>query len=324
LLSAFLYWFYGLDERTAHDLKKLFIYYLTGNHPDLNYRNVIEAVDKDDADAVEAFIIKKREIPVSKALQHASARGKLKVLAILIDRGFGVNTPFNGWPPLSSAAIEGQYDAAKLLIENGAKVDFKNSSGNTPLMIAAGRGFDRLVKLFISAGADLNCKNKSGLAAVHFVAQNKVKEFAFSRDKSSYSDEESGKYYKVMTALLSAGANPNLYSKDGWTPVFFAISARDPEMVKILIRGGAKVKVKEPRYGGTPLHLAVAYRDYESAEVLIKNGANINAQAKDGRTPLHCAAVIYDKKMMELLIKNRADPEIKDKYGKKPNDYLNR
>jgi len=56
----------------------------------------------------------------------------------------------------------GNLDKVKELIENGADVNAKDRSGNTPLhwMACGGYGHIEIAKLLIDNGADVNAKNK--------------------------------------------------------------------------------------------------------------------------------------------------------------------
>ena len=50
----------------------------------------------------------------------------------------------------------------KLLLFNGAKVNIKNRSGDTPLHIAVERQNQAIVKMLIESGADVNAKTIKG------------------------------------------------------------------------------------------------------------------------------------------------------------------
>jgi ankyrin repeat protein len=69
---------------------------------------------------------------------------------------------------LHEAALYGQYDIAKFLLENGADVDARNPRGETPLFYAEGglimgpnvtTEHKRVAELLRNHGADPNSKN---------------------------------------------------------------------------------------------------------------------------------------------------------------------
>jgi ankyrin repeat protein len=50
----------------------------------------------------------------------------------------------------------------KLLLEKGAKLETKDSFGQTPLSWAAAKGHEAVVKLLLEKGAELETKSNSG------------------------------------------------------------------------------------------------------------------------------------------------------------------
>jgi ankyrin repeat protein len=100
-------------------------------------------------------------------LWQATAIGDLKAIKQLIDSGIDLNKhdPNHGSTPLTIAAFTGQTDAAGLLIDNGAKIDVKNTEGLTPLFIASFFCQVETLELLIEKGADLSIVNKDGLTA---------------------------------------------------------------------------------------------------------------------------------------------------------------
>ena len=70
--------------------------------------------------------------------------------------------PFGGSSPLISAALFGKTDAAKILIDAGADVNFINNDGSTPLHTSAFFCRPEIVKLLLDKHADKTIKNKYG------------------------------------------------------------------------------------------------------------------------------------------------------------------
>lgn len=68
----------------------------------------------------------------------------------------GVNGSANqyGWTALMIVASNGDVSRIRLLVKQGAKVDFRDDSGETALMLAARYGRSRAVKLLLSLAAD--------------------------------------------------------------------------------------------------------------------------------------------------------------------------
>lgn len=58
--------------------------------------------------------------------------------------------------------------------------------------------------------------------------------------------------------MLEAGADPNLVSKDGVGPLFFAIKTQNIEAIKLLIEFGAEIKYRSPKkIDKSPIFMAV-------------------------------------------------------------------
>jgi ankyrin repeat protein len=67
-----------------------------------------------------------------------------------------------GRTPLHLAATHCHVDAARLLIEKGAKIDAKAVGGTTPLDLAAQAGCADMVNLLIAKGAKVNLRDDQG------------------------------------------------------------------------------------------------------------------------------------------------------------------
>jgi ankyrin repeat protein len=67
-----------------------------------------------------------------------------------------------GRTPLHLAATHCHMDAAKLLLDKGAKVDAKAAGGTTPLDLAAQAGCVDMVNLLLAKGAKINARDDQG------------------------------------------------------------------------------------------------------------------------------------------------------------------
>jgi ankyrin repeat protein len=67
--------------------------------------------------------------------------------------------PFGGSSPLISAAVFGKPEAARILIDAGADLNFQNNDGSTALHTAAFFCRPEIVKMLIDKGADKTIKN---------------------------------------------------------------------------------------------------------------------------------------------------------------------
>ena len=200
------------------------------------------------------------------------------------------------------------------------------SSKGTPLVVfAAEKGYRDIVASLIQKGADPNKAdlNTSETALIKAV-----------RNKD---------YEMVKKVLLHYGANPNLDTNQGITPLGLAIEAQDKEMANLLLASGAingisdenlisycfkknPIGVELMLAGGvsanitdkdnnTPLIIAAANGDLESAKQLISYRGNVNVKNKVGMTPLLYSIKGRHKEMTEYLINHGAKINASNIYG---------
>lgn len=135
----------------------------------LNIIRVI-AVNKAEVMAGRAKIIrllsrKMKDTPESINLWKASAAGNLTAIKAALDGGSDLKTldPQYGIDPLGWAALNGQTEAVKLLLEKGANIHNRHKDGSTALHGAAFLGHIDTVKLLLEKGADANIRKPDGV-----------------------------------------------------------------------------------------------------------------------------------------------------------------
>lgn len=104
--------------------------------------------------------------PLFRAIQSKH----FDVAFYLIQRGANVNETVSSWgstAPLFEVVLQrGSPELAEALIAHGAKVDWQDSDGFSPLTLAAMQGNAPMVKSLIRAGANLYLKDKHNLIAL--------------------------------------------------------------------------------------------------------------------------------------------------------------
>ncbi|MGL4898436.1 MAG: ankyrin repeat domain-containing protein, partial [Shewanella sp.] len=83
-------------------------------------------------------------------LHKAAYNGHAKMLRLLsqypgYQQVLNAQGPNNGYTPLHDAVWHGHLEAAKVLVETGARLDLKGYDGNTPLQLAEQNGYSSLV-----------------------------------------------------------------------------------------------------------------------------------------------------------------------------------
>ena len=132
-------------------------------------------VAKDESSAVKLQnqLKASRKNAQQRFVDAVSANDLMKVKAML-KGGAKVNAlaPESGATALCQAALYGHVEMAKLLVENGARVNRSNRDGNAPLHIAAFLCRFEIVDLLIENKADLTKKNRREEAPADVVAGN--------------------------------------------------------------------------------------------------------------------------------------------------------
>jgi len=104
--------------------------------------------------------------------------------------------------------------------------------------------------------------------------------------------------------LLARGANVNAAAPGGMTALFLA-AGRESIYVKRLIELGAEVNVRSLA-GQTPLTVAIRAGKVENVKLLITAGASVNTPGENGKTPLNLAnellnSLLYKQPIAEIV-----------------------
>jgi len=197
---------------------------------------------------------------------------------------------------INRAASEGNIEAVKEYLADGADVNAKDEDGWTVLDNALGSKNEELINFVKANGGKSNADKTISIA-------------------SGIGDLEAVKQH------LATGADVNVKDADGSTPLHYAVSVGEKEVSELLIAHGADVNAKDEDEN-TPLVWAVRGGEKEVTELLIANGADVNAKGGvNVWTPLHDAASFGYKEVVKLLIAKGADLNAKDKNGRTPLDW---
>ncbi|XP_066506402.1 ankyrin repeat domain-containing protein 55 [Hoplias malabaricus] len=96
---------------------------------------------------------------------------------------------------------------------------------------------------------------------------------------------------------------------EGSTPLMHAVSGRQVDTVKLLLKMGASINTQDA-CGRTSLSLATYLGWLEGCVCLLRNGAKQNIPDKNGRLPLHAATAEVDLRLMAVLLQQSTLCEI--------------
>ncbi|HTY95326.1 MAG TPA: ankyrin repeat domain-containing protein [Steroidobacteraceae bacterium] len=116
----------------------------------------------------------------------------------------------------------------------------------------------------------------------------------------------SGQHEAVMAAITSPDLDVNVASPDGSTALLWATYNVDHELVRALLKAGAKANVTN-QFGASPLSEAVKLGDVEMVRMLLEAHADPNSPNQDGQTALMLASSIGSLPIAQMLIARGAN-----------------
>lgn len=127
---------------------------------------------------------------------------------------------------------------------------------------------------------------------------------------------------KALTALLIAGADPNLSIDNKGSVVNFTCALEDTTYIKLLLKYGGDPNVQMEN--GQPLTVfAALHSNWENVSVLLEHGAEINAKDKNGDTVAMLYASLNDFEEVYRLIKLGAEITVQNKNNASLFDRIN-
>ena len=160
---------------------------------------------------------------------------------------------------IADAAMRGDMDAVRALLDQSADVNATQGDGATAMHWAAYRGDMDLARLLIEAGADPSAANRNGSTPLWLASTN--------GDAA------------MIGVLLDAGADPNEQLPLGRSPLMLVARTGNAEAVAALIEGGADINARETARGTTPLMWAADQGHAAIVALLIEEGADIAARS---------------------------------------------
>ena len=242
--------------------------------------------------------------------------------------------------------------------------------GSTPLLFAARAGDAESTRLLLAAGADPNDSLPDGTSALVLAAHSGQRNVALALLEKGANPNDAGIGYTALhaailrsdlelaKALVAHRADPNIRmtkatpvrrnSTDyfllapliGVTPYLLAAKFLEPEMMQVLLAGGADPKLTMPD-GTTALMLAagsgsrtnedrrgINVIDFGKVEpeskvlAAVENAwnanANVNAADNKGNTALHAAVTHRDPAVVRFLVDHGADVNRQNQAGQTP------
>jgi ankyrin repeat protein len=292
---------------------------------------------------------------------------------------------WGGLAPLHLAARQGELGAVKALIEAKADINVRSAGDQvTPIAVAAINGNFDVAKYLLDHGADVTLAQVNGVTPLYAALNCQWADKALYPQPRAQEQQQTS-YLQLMEALLEKGADPNArltrkvwygqYDFDqsgideaGATAFWRAAYADDVDAMKLLVKYGADPHLAtmrtpgRPRLGddparvvadvsgmppvpvggpGVPPLLAAAGEGYgeglaanhhhfapggmlPAVQYLVEElHVDVNARDHEGNTALHNAAARGDNDMIKYLVSKGADPKAVNRAGVTTVDMAN-
>jgi ankyrin repeat protein len=227
-------------------------------------RPVHWAVYRVDYDLLAALIAKKAKVDVSNEfgstpLEEAAKQGDTRMVKMLLDAGSGTEgANQDGQTALMTAIKNGDLPVFQMLIDAGAKVNVvEKVQDQTPLMWAAAatRNAPEMVRTLIAKGATVNARAKFDDWPSQITSEPRAQYHAYG-GLTPLLYAARGGCLACAEALAGAGADVNLPTPEGATPIIIALDNGNNDVAKFFLQHGGNPKLWDV-YGRTALYTAV-------------------------------------------------------------------
>lgn len=277
------------------------------------------------------------------ALAYAAQSGDEAVCQALLKNGANkYNKDKDGRMPLFFAAEQGDAALFNLLSDNFMLFgELDRQSGKNVLMYAIEGGNIDIIRRVFASTVELNRKDKQGRTALMFLVDkgrpDVVREF-IRKGANTEARDNRGKSVLMYAAEGAAGVNMvtilqnlreapfasmNMRDADGKTPLMYAVSGKNAQLIKAHMLLGRNVAVDTADdTGKTALMYAVGNHEVRVERMmvteLLEKVQNLEQADDNGRTALMYAAENpeADTQILALLLGKKANAKAVDHNGK--------
>jgi len=308
---------------------------------------VADAAERQNVESVRALLKKGADVNAAQgdgmtALHWAAMHGDGDLAKMLLYAGGNVRatTRLGCYTPLHLAAQASAASVAQALVESGAAVETKSSTGATPLMLAAQAGSVDVVTLLIDKRADVNATDSvHGETALMFASaldHTDVVRLLVSRGADvkltarvfDYTtmvppgDEETNEHARREAAARARAAaearGEAKASAADAKPAAAKPAPKPPELAGVT-RPYTYSELVGREGGLTALHFAARQGGMATVRALVDAGASVNQpSAADRTTPLLIAIVNGQFDIAQYLLEHGANPNIASDDGATP------
>ncbi|OFZ23231.1 MAG: hypothetical protein A2X94_12065 [Bdellovibrionales bacterium GWB1_55_8] len=197
-----------------------------------------------------------------------------------------------GNTPLHIAAGDGRADLVKALLSHPATVLSRNHDGETALTRAAQFGRHEVVKLLLERDAASGYPN--------------------SKDEMNLFAAAKGGNAKIFEQIRKLGSSMDWRNQYGETILHAAAYGDNNEILRAVLEsksesGAPLIRTNTPDSEGiTPLHVAALHGNLEAVKILIKHGANLTIRDRSGASILERAVASGSLQTVAYLVESGA------------------
>jgi len=210
---------------------------------------------------------------------------------------------------IHSAALSGNLELIKWLIDNGSDIKLVTKQGKTLLHLACENNFIELMYLLLEQGFDVNATTKESQTPIYMTAEDNK--------------------FEAVKLLFKYGAKLDLPDHKGRTPIYWAIYNNNQEMAEWLYENGGDIYGKYEETDLSLLHIAAAKNNSKMIDLLISKGLDPNIRTTKNagvgpdlelnyQTPVHRAAKYGALEAIKLLFFYGAELNVQDGFEETP------
>lgn len=267
----------------------------------------------------------------------------------------------------TSEVIQSDLDTSSGVLQRARGPAQKSRTSTGPLQLATVLGSKLVVQMLLDGGADIEHKDSSGRTCLHYsvilgcTGITAVENPDELRDSYLWSSTRGsalvtscvqglsplalailGRQEPITSLLIERGASISAVDNLGRTPLYISVWLENEPITRLLLEGGANESVicrdgdkTPPRIsrnpqrelttptkknivglstvgskGQTPLHISVELGNRSITKLLLEKGANLEVADNLGRTPLHISLEKNENSITRLLLEEGAEATI--------------
>lgn len=264
----------------------------------------------------------------------AAIFGSLDTAELLLERGADVNASFG--PDNTALHLSKHSMISCMLLQNGADVNARDAQGHTPLARAAMTGDAENVKVLLEHGADASLGNVRGTEPLHIASKQSrftegtsdvVKTLLAwgananavdSRGQTPLHLATNMEGLDMIKILVDGGANIDAVDNRGRTALLLAARGGSEDIVDLLLRKGAEVECVDDQNMKALVYSVNGNCSIDILRAFLERGADPHALGDTGRSTVHLATCWGLMDHVQLLLDHGVDPNLADNDGVNP------